>query len=84
MFYLSKNPLKRVDFDPRKPALDERYINRGADWTKFYGDVVEEDPPHMPEPLGRLIRMGCFVDVKHDGSVVTRRSHTGILIHSAE
>lgn len=80
VFYLSKNPLKRVVFDPRKPQLDERYFNSGADWTEFYGDVEEEDPPHMPEPLGNSVRMGCFVDANHAGNVVTRRSHTGILI----
>ena len=80
VFYLHKNPMKRMVFDPRKPRVDEQYFNTGADWKEFYGDIEEEDPPHMPEPLGRSVRMSCFVDANHAGNVITRRSHTGILI----
>ena len=34
----------------------------------------------MPEPLGRAVNIYTFVDANHAGNVVTRRSHTGILI----
>ena len=34
----------------------------------------------MPEPLGNAVDITCFVDANHAGNVVTRRSHTGILI----
>lgn len=78
--FLSKNPFKRVVFDPNKPQVDDRYFNRDADWTEFYGQVIEEDPPHMPEPLGRSVKVTAFVDADHAGNVVTRRSHSGILI----
>ena len=80
VFYLHKNPMKRMVFNPRKPRIDEKYFNSGADWKEFYKDVEEEDPPHMPEPLGRSVRMSCFVDANHAGNVITRRSHSGILI----
>ena len=35
----------------------------------------------MPEPLGKCVHTTCFVDANHAGNVVTRRSHTGILIY---
>jgi hypothetical protein len=34
----------------------------------------------MPEPLGKPVDISCFVDANHAGNVITRRSHTGILI----
>jgi hypothetical protein len=34
----------------------------------------------MPKPLGAAMDITCFVDANHAGNVVTRRSHTGILI----
>ena len=77
--YLSRHPMKRVVFDPKLPDVDESSFSQ-ADWTDFYGDVEEEDPPHMPEPLGNHVMMSCFVDANHAGNKVTRRSHTGVVI----
>jgi hypothetical protein len=34
----------------------------------------------MPDPLGPPVTMTCFVDANHAGNLVTRRSHTGIVI----
>jgi hypothetical protein len=34
----------------------------------------------MPEPFGRPVNIHIFVDANHTGNVVTRRSHTGILL----
>jgi hypothetical protein len=34
----------------------------------------------MPEPLGNPVNIFAFVDTNHAGNVVTRRSHTGIII----
>jgi hypothetical protein len=42
--------------------------------------LEEELPPNMPEPLGHPVNMYTFVDANHAGNVVTRRSHTGILL----
>ena len=81
VFYLKKNPMRRIAFDPRRPVYNVTTIfNDGADWTDFYPDVVEDDPPNMPEPLGKAMKMACFVDSNHAGNVVTRRSQTGIMI----
>ena len=76
--YLSKNPVKRLVMDPCLPHVNERAFNVQADWTEFYGDVREETPPHMPEPLGRPVMQTEFVDADHANNVVTRRSHSGI------
>jgi hypothetical protein len=35
----------------------------------------------MPEPKGKSVITSCFVDANHAGNVVTRRSHTGILLY---
>ena len=34
----------------------------------------------MPEPLGHPVTIHAFVDANHAGNVVTRRSHSGIII----
>ena len=34
----------------------------------------------MPEPLGYPVNICTFVDANHSGNLVTRRSHTGILL----
>ena len=41
--------------DPNEPSVDESMFNLNADWMEFYGDVTEEDPPGMPEPLGKAV-----------------------------
>ena len=70
----------RIVFDPKSPKIDTRVFNVDADWTDFYGNVAEELPPKMPEPKGKSVSISCFVDANHAGNVITRRSHTGILI----
>ncbi|KAL7488168.1 hypothetical protein ACHAW6_013757 [Cyclotella cf. meneghiniana] len=78
--FLSKNPLRRLVFDARVPVCDEDAYQLDADWTEFYGDVEEEDPPDMPEPLGKPVHLNVFIDADHAGNVVTRRSHSRIFI----
>lgn len=67
-------------YDPVDPDVDESVFNSKADWTEFYGRVEEELPSNMPEPCGKPATISAFVDANHAGNVVTRRSHTGILI----
>ncbi len=71
----------RIVFDPKTPSIDEHVFNSDADWQDFYGDVWEELPPNMPEPKGNSVLISCFVDANHAGNVITRRSHTGIIIY---
>ncbi|KAL7529246.1 hypothetical protein ACHAWF_002904 [Thalassiosira exigua] len=66
--------------DPETPTIDRNGFNGTTDWAKFYGDVVEEDPPGMPEPLRKPVKIFAFCDSDHASNVVTRRSHSGILL----
>ena len=67
-------------YDSKAPDVDESSFVQGADWKYFYGDVEEELPPRMPEPRGSPVIISAFVDADHAGDVVTRCSHTGIII----
>ncbi|KAL7523926.1 hypothetical protein ACHAXR_000363 [Thalassiosira sp. AJA248-18] len=66
--------------DPGEPHVIEEMFNNNADWTGFYGDIQEQQPPRMPEPLGKPVLTTAFVDSDHASNVVTQRSHTGIMI----
>ena len=80
--YLRGHPnMGRIAYDHKEPKVDYRAFNETADWTSFYGEVEEEMPPKMPEPLGRSVSIHAFVDANHAGNVVTRRSHSGIIIY---
>jgi hypothetical protein len=78
--YLWKHDKSSIVFDPADPIYDPVAFME-YDWSEFYGDVAEELPPRMPQPLGNQVNMTCFVDANHAGNVVTRRSHTGIIIY---
>ena len=79
--YLKKHPdMGRIAFDPKIPMINESVFNHNADWTEFYGEVEEELPTKAPKPRGNPVTTSAFVDANHAGNVVTRRSHTGILI----
>jgi len=78
--YLKQKPHSKLVFDLKEPGIDETVFPTNCDWSDFYGDVEEELPWHMPKPLGVPVRIGCFVDANHAGNLLTRRSHTGILI----
>jgi hypothetical protein len=70
-----------VVFDPKTPMIDESACNNGADWKEFYGEVQEELPPKMPKPRGQRVTISAFVDANHARNIVTRHSHTGIIIY---
>ena len=55
-------------------------FNDDADWTKFYGEVKEEDPHDMPDPFGVPAKISTYSDTDHAGNKVTRTSHTSIFI----
>ena len=78
--YLQANPRATMVFDPTTPLIDEGCFQHDTDWKPFYGDVKEELPLNMPEPLGLPVLITCFTDANHAGNVVTRRSHTGIIL----
>jgi hypothetical protein len=71
----------RIAYDSKTLDVDESVFEHDVDWTEFYGDVEEELPRNMPVPRGNMVIISAFVDANHAGNVVTRRSHTGILIY---
>ena len=79
--YLKKHlDMGRLEYYSMVPGVDKSDFVQGADWKDFYGDVEEELPPRMPEPREKPVNISAFVDADHDGNVVTRRSHTNIII----
>lgn len=79
--YLSKHENSRMVFDDNDPKFADGTFTR-RDWSDIYGDDFKEQiPADMPEPRGRPVEITMFVDANHAGNVVTRRSHTGILIY---
>jgi hypothetical protein len=77
--YLNKHEKSSIVFDPADPYFDPVAFQE-VDWSKFYGDIIEDLPPKMPKPLGNSVNITCFVDANQARNVVTRRSHTRILI----
>ena len=63
--------MKRLILDHTTPNIDESVFGGDNNWTDFYGNVAEEDPPRMPVPLGKPVIMSCFVDSDHAGNIVT-------------
>ena len=70
-----------IAFDPTYPDVDYSKFDRSDYWASLYGDVQEEIPIDMPEPLGKEIFMRCFVDADHAGDRLTRRSRTGYIVY---
>jgi len=80
MGYLRLKHNTRLIFDPTYPVIVDSDFPR-YDWTEFYGDIQEDLPPDMPEPLGKDVDIRMICDSDHAGCKETRRSWTGILIY---
>lgn len=77
--YLNKHEKSSIIFDPTDPILITPTMAK-PDWSSFNDNLDEELPPRMPQPLGNPVNIHVFVDANHAGNVVTRRSHTNILV----
>jgi len=55
------------------PYVDGTLFKNDSDWTEFYGNIKEELPHDMLEPLGKAVRISYFVDANHAGNVITKR-----------
>jgi hypothetical protein len=66
--------------DERLPDFSRSSLFNTFDWTEVYPDAKEAVPINVPEARGNFVVMSCFEDADHAGDVVTRRSHTGIII----
>jgi len=69
----------KLVFNPAYLEIDDRRF-KDVDWKDFYPKASDELPPGMPEPLGLPVDVSCFVDADHAGNLLTRRSHSGVLI----
>ena len=80
--YIKKSNKTAIVFDPKYVNLNESAFSSAkiSDWQEIYGPLAEELPPNMPQPKGNPVEITCFVDANHAGNVITRRSHTGIII----
>ena len=70
----------RIVFDANNAPLTDHSMFQPANWSDIYGDIKEELPPDMQEPLGNVVTTYCFIDANHAGNVVMRRLHTGVLL----
>ena len=73
----------RIVFDSAIPKIDEQIFTYSdpETWKEFYPDAQESLPPNAPPPRGKDVRIASYVDADHAGNLVTRRSHTGIIIY---
>ena len=78
-----KDCVGRLVFDSVIPRVDEQIFHPQEKdvWREFYPDAEEPLPPNAPQPRGRPVEISCYVDADHAGNMVTRRSHTGIIIY---
>ena len=49
------------------------------DWTRIYGNVLEEIPKDAPEPLGKSVTTTTFLDANLLHDLITRTSVTAVL-----
>lgn len=77
--YLKKHENSTIVFDAVEPKINESQFKE-HEWKNFYEDAEESYPPLMPVPRRPDFLMICYVDADHAGNLLTRRSHTGIII----
>jgi hypothetical protein len=75
----NKHEKSSIIFDPTDP-VPITPMHAKPDLPLFYDDLEEELPPQMPEPISNPVNVHVVVDANRTGNVVTRRSHTGILV----
>ena len=73
----------RIVFDGKFRFIDNVIFNdtHRDEWKDFYNEAEEQLPIRGPEPLGNPVRLSAYVDANHAGNLMTRRSHSGILIY---
>ena len=77
--YLKKKENSSIIFDATEPEIRESEFTE-CDWQDFYPEAEEKLPPTMPMLRGPDVTITCYVDADHAENLLTRRSHTGIVI----
>ena len=78
--YLKHKHNGTLVFDHTYPVVDYETFPF-HDWSNFYGDTKEVEPPDAPKPRGKGFMMIAFVDADLAGNKVTRNSRTGFIIY---
>ena len=79
--YLKKHKnMGKLAYDSKTTEVNESVFNNNTNWKDFYGDMEEELPPKIPDQRGDVVRISAFIDANHDENIITRRSHSGIII----
>ena len=76
--YLSRTKHYSLGFRTEEP----NYMNLPEleyDWTRIYGNVLEEIPKDAPEPLGKSVTTTMFLDANLLHDLITGRSATAVL-----
>ena len=78
--YLKHRPNGKILCDTSYPDHSQYQTPEEQNWDDFYPDAEEELPPDMPKPMGKPVRITCYVDADHAHCKMTRRSITGIIL----
>ena len=71
-----------VVFDLFQSKVDEsEFVLGKTNWRGFYGDIKEEPPPGILNPLVNSAHTTCFVHNNNYGNVVTWSLHTCVFIY---
>ncbi len=76
--YLRSYKASSIRFKTEVPDYSSFKVEE-HNWTRTYGDVTEELPSNMPQPLGKPVRISTFVDASLLFDFVTGKSATGVL-----
>ena len=80
--YIRKREMCRLVLYLFQSKVDESAFASGTIyWKGFYGNIEEDLPTGMPDPLVKSAHTKCFVDANHAGNVFTWSSYTGALIY---
>jgi hypothetical protein len=78
--YLKRNPNGAIRFRVKIPDHESVAIPVQYEWgSTVYGDVIEELPPDMPVPKGKVMRLTTYQDANLQHDLVTGRAMSGIL-----
>ena len=86
MFWYLKCNLKeipgRIFFDSNIPDIDKQLFHPRdkSVWEELYLDTEEAIAGNAPPSRGKPVYVVCYVYANHAGNLLTRLSHTGIVI----
>jgi len=78
--YLKKYHKGRIIVDPSWMDWTPYKTEEDHTWKEMNPNAEEEIPSNMPEPMGKVACITCFVDADHAHDKITRRSVTGIIL----